>query len=326
MSASPGFRGRFAPSPTGELHFGNARTALLGWLQARAAGGCFVVRVEDIDTPRVVPGSMDRQLESLKRLGLDWDEGPEVGGPYGPYWQSERLPLYEAALARLEAEGRLFPCFCSRAEIARLASAPHGPDDDGPPYPGTCRDLSPAEREARAAQRRPSWRFRVLPGEVGWVDGVRGPSHQEVQQAVGDVVLRRGDGIHAYQLAVVVDDAAMAITHVLRAADLTGSTARQIQLFEALGAPVPAFAHVPLVLGPSGEKLSKRELSQGVLGLLEGGLSPGRLLRALAESCGLPAERLDPERATPERLVEGFSLASIPREPVRWSGLIPRDA
>src|SRR5581483_1311211 len=237
-------RGRYAPSPTGALHLGNLRTALLAWLFARCQGGRFVLRVEDLDQPRVRPGATEGMLADLRWLGLDWDEGPDIGGPHMPYTQSERQEYYEVYLQRLREAGLVYSCYCSRAEIARIASAPHG--SEGSRYPGTCRNLSEAQRRRHeAAGRCPSLRFRD-PAErvVTFDDLLAGPKSQQVQQAAGDFILRRSDGIFAYQFVVVVDDGLMRINQVVRGADLLSSTARQVLLFEALGFPVPAFAHV----------------------------------------------------------------------------------
>src|SRR5215469_10892045 len=186
---TPLMRGRYAPSPTGALHLGNLRTALLAWLFARKAwgAGAFVLRIEDLDRPRVRPGAAAQMLEDLRWLGLDWDEGPDCGGPYGPYWQSERQAIYEAYLARLRAADLIYPCYCSRAEVARAASAPQGVGDEGPRYPGTCRKLNAAERRAREAEgRRPCLRFRAPDRLIEFTDLVAGPVTQNVARAVGD--------------------------------------------------------------------------------------------------------------------------------------------
>ncbi len=283
-------RGRYAPSPSGDLHLGNLRTALLAWLFARCAGGRFVLRVEDLDRPRVRPGATERMLDDLRWLGIDWDEGPDVGGPYAPYMQSERQALYIASLQRLQETGLVYPCYCSRAEIARAASAPH--EDEGPRYPGTCRHLSERQRrELEAAGRRPSLRFRVDDERViTFHDLLAGEQQQHVQKAVGDFIVRRADGIFAYQFAVVVDDALMHITQVVRGADLLASTARQILLYEMLGFPVPIFAHVPLVLDCEGKRLSKRLQSEGLEPLRAAGATPERVVGRLAASCGLVEE------------------------------------
>jgi glutamyl-tRNA synthetase len=238
------FRGRFAPSPTGRLHLGNARSALLGWLQARAAGGQFLLRVEDLDRARCRPQYVDDLMRDLEWLGLTWDEPP--------LFQSARDEVYRDALTKLEQRGLVYPCFCTRAEIARAASAPHGLSDEGPRYPGLCARLSAAEIAERSRTRTPAWRFRAQPGEVRFVDGLQGPYSQDVEAVVGDFVVRRNDGVASYQLAVVVDDAATGITHVLRGDDLLSSTPRQLQLYAALGLTAPEFFHVPLVLGEDG--------------------------------------------------------------------------
>jgi glutamyl-tRNA synthetase len=305
-------RGRFAPSPTGPLHLGNARTALLAWLAARAGGGGFVMRVEDLDGPRVRPGLEGRILDELAWLGLDWDEGPDVGGAFGPYRQSERAGMYRAALERLRAGGAVYPCFCSRAEIAAASQAPHGPGDEGPRYPGTCRALRPEEVAARAARRAPAWRLRVPPGPVAFEDGVHGPCAFDVAAEVGDFVVARADGIAAYQLAVVVDDAAMAIEEVVRGDDLLPSTARQLLLYRALGLAAPRFAHVPLVVGEDGARLAKRHRALSVGELREAGADPAVVVGALAALSGLapPGAAL-----RPRALVGGFSLARLPRRP-----------
>jgi glutamyl-tRNA synthetase len=246
-----------------------------------------VLRVEDLDLPRVVPGASEQMLADLRWLGLDWDEGPDIGGRDAPYTQSERLELYTEQLQRLAAADLIYPCYCSRAEIARAASAPHGPE--GPRYPGTCRLLSEAQRrQHEAARRRPSLRLRVDDQRVvNFIDLVAGPVSQHVQQSVGDFILRRSDGIFAYQFAVVVDDGLMHINQVVRGADLLTSTARQILLFEALDFPVPTFAHVPLWLDSSGQRLSKRIQSAGLAPLRASGATPAQIVGQLAASCGL---------------------------------------
>jgi glutamyl-tRNA synthetase len=306
------YRGRYAPSPTGPLHLGNARTALVAWLHARAAGGAFVLRVEDLDGPRVRPGAEGRILDELRWLGLDWDEGPDVGGAAGPYRQSACAARYAAALERLRAAGLAYPCFCSRAEVAAAAGAPHGPADDGPRYPGTCRDLPPAEVARRSAARRPAWRFRVPEGPVPFDDLVHGSQAPDVQAATGDFVILRADGLAAYQLAVVVDDAAMGITDVVRGDDLLPSTARQLLLFRALGHAPPRFAHVPLVVGEDGERLAKRHGALSVGELRERGAEPAAVVGLLAS---LSALAPDGARRAPAELVAGFDLARLPRGP-----------
>jgi glutamyl-tRNA synthetase len=297
-------RGRFAPSPSGDLHLGGARTALAAWLAARRDGGDFLVRIEDIDRPRVLPLAETRILEDLWWLGLDWDGEP--------LRQSERPRLYDEALAKLEALGLLFPCFCSRADVARASSAPHA-GEGGPAYPGTCRDLLPAEIERRlAAGGTPSIRFRAPEREVCFEDAI----HGRVCGASDDFVVRRSDGLHAYQLAVVVDDVAMGIEEVVRGDDLLDSTPRQLLLYEALGAVPPRFAHVPLVLGPDGQRLSKRHGAISVRSFREAGMPAKRLVGLLAASLGLcePGSEL-----ASEELLSGFSLDALPRNPTIFS-------
>jgi glutamyl-tRNA synthetase len=311
-SLKPQIRGRYAPSPTGQLHLGNARTALLAWLHTRALGGRFVMRIEDLDRPRCVHGSTQAILDDLRWLGLDWDEGPDVGGDFGPYLQSERTAIYEKALATLSAQERIFECYCSRTEIAAAASAPHGPADEGPRYPGTCRHLS-AEVIAsrRKAGRSPSLRFRVDPGVRRFVDGLAGPFEMDVAASVGDFIVRRSDGIHAYQLAVSIDDGLMGITHVVRGDDLLSSTPRQQMLLEALGLPVPEYLHVPLLLGPDGKRLCKRNGDTTLGWYREHGVSPERVVAELARTCGLTDRR----EISPRELLQGFSVDRLSREP-----------
>ena len=305
-------RGRFAPSPTGDLHLGNARTALLAWLQARSAGGRFVMRVEDLDLGRVRPGYMERQLEELRWLGLDWDEGPDVGGPHAPYLQSERQERYEAALARLADAGLVFECFCSRKEIAAAASAPHAGDEEGPPYPGRCRLLGPAEVASRRAAAPSALRFVAPPGEVRFHDRLQGELAFRPSVETGDFVVRRKDGVAAYQLAVVVDDAAMEITDVLRGADLLSSTARQLLLYRALALQPPRWAHVPLLVGPDGERLAKRHGAVSLRELRERRVRPEVVVGWLAASCGLAAPG---DEMPAGDLVGAFSLDRLPRGP-----------
>jgi glutamyl-tRNA synthetase len=284
-------RGRYAPSPTGILHLGNLRTALLAWLYARKAGGQFVLRIEDLDRPRVRSETSTRILEDLRWLGLDWDEGPDCGGPYAPYIQSERQEIYQYYLKRLQEMELVYPCYCSRAEIVRAASAPHL-GEEGPRYPGTCRHLTTAQRrQFEASGKRPALRFRVNDERtVHFQDGLLAEQQQQVQQEVGDFIIRRSDGIFAYQFAVVVDDGLMHINQVVRGADLLSSTARQIILFEALGFSVPTFLHVPLVLDEQGHRLSKRQRSTGLHPLREAGLSASHIVGQLASSCGLKSK------------------------------------
>jgi glutamyl-tRNA synthetase len=322
-------RGRWAPSPTGELHVGNARTALAAWLSVRSRGGTLVWRTEDLDPPRVVPGMAEAIRADLAWLGLDWDEGPDIGGPHAPYVQSARGQLYEEALARLAAGGRLFPCRRSRRELETLASAPHGAEGL-PPYPVEFRprDLPPGWYERLTRAERPgasdaALRFRVHDRPVRFVDRVHGPVEERVDRTVGDFVLKRRDGLYAYQLAVVVDDLLMGIDEVVRGADLLASTARQIQLIEALGGEVPVYAHVPLIVGEGGEKLSKRAAGLTLKSLREQGVRPEALAGYLGFSLGL----LDrPEPCRPADLVPLFAWERVGRAewevPGDWTPLL----
>jgi len=286
------FDGRFAPSPTGVLHLGNLRTALLAWLFARSAGARFVVRVEDLDVGRVRPGLAEAQLADLGAIGLDWD------GPVE--FQSARLGRYEEALARLD----VYECFCTRAEIRESASAAHGPPDH---YPGTCRGLSAAGRRARrAAGRVPALRVRADGAVVRFVDRLLG-AHEG---AVDDFVVRRNDGAFAYNLAVVVDDGAQGIGEVVRGADLLDSTPRQLWLCRALGLPAPGYAHVPLVLGPDGRRLAKRH---GDVTLRS--VAPADALAWMAGSLGLRG-------STPREMLAGFDESALPREPTVLAGAL----
>ncbi|MCP3139045.1 tRNA glutamyl-Q(34) synthetase GluQRS [Pyxidicoccus xibeiensis] len=298
------FRGRFAPSPTGRMHLGNLRSALLGWLQARAAGGRFLLRIEDLDRARCKPQHVDDLLRDLEWLGLTWDETP--------LFQSRRDEVYRDALSQLERAGLVYPCFCTRGEIARAASAPHGLSEEGPRYPGTCARLTAGQISERARSRAPAYRFRTRPGEVRFEDGLLGPYVQDVEGVVGDFVVRRNDGVASYQLAVVVDDAASGITHVLRGDDLLSSTPRQLQLYQALGLSAPAFLHVPLVLGEDGKRLAKRDGAFALAELRERGLPPERVLGLLAAWSGLG----DGSPVPLDELVRRFHASALPRAPV----------
>lgn len=244
-----GYVGRFAPSPTGPLHAGSLVAALASWLDAKAHGGRWLVRIEDVDSPRCVPGATETILMQLNDCGLIPDDPP--------VWQSARGHLYELALDRMVDEGRAYPCACSRKDIElALASMGKSRERHGElVYPGTCRHGLHG-REPR------SWRFRVSPGVVHWSDRRLGDPSQDVEAEVGDFVLKRADGLWAYQLAVVVDDAEQGVTDVVRGEDLADNTARQIQLQQALGVPAPRYLHTPLVLGANGEKLSKQNGAQ----------------------------------------------------------------
>jgi glutamyl-tRNA synthetase len=306
-------RGRLAPSPTGALHAGNVRTFMLAWLSARTAGGSIVLRIEDIDTARCKPGYIEQMIDDLRWLGFDWDEGPDESGPHAPYLQSRRLDRYHAALERLIADGRAYPCVCSRAELAGIASAPHGPG--GPSYTGRCRDRFADAAAARAITgREPAWRFdsRACP-RIPWRDGFATGAMPDL---VDDVVLWRADGVPAYHLAVVVDDLAMGITEVVRGDDLADSTPRQLALIRALGGQTPEYRHVPLVLDDAGRRLAKRDGATRIATLRGAGVRPEQVIGLLARSAGLLPR---PVPATLRELAGTFSWASVSHEP----GTIP---
>jgi len=270
------------------------------------------MRVEDADLLRTRPGMEARILDELAWLGLDWDEGPDRGGPAGPYRQSERGPRYAGALRRLREAGLAYPCFCSRAEISAASLAPHGPGDDGPRYPGTCRALPAAEVREREARRKPAWRLRVEPGAVPFADALRGPRAHDVSAETGDFAVLRADGVPAYQLAVVVDDIEMNVTEVVRGDDLLPSTSRQLLLYRALGAAPPRFAHVPLVVGPDGDRLAKRHAPVSLGQLRERGADPRAVVGLLAALSGLGPQGL---RRSPAELLPGFRLDRLPLGP-----------
>lgn len=297
--------GRFAPSPSGRMHLGNALSALVAWLGVRSENGRLILRIEDLDPARSSMRAAEDIMDDLRWLGLDWDEGP--------YYQSERLDLYEKA-ARLLTEAELtYPCFCTRAEL-HAASAPHASDGTYV-YGGTCAHLSP-EEVLRRSQRRPgALRLRVPPlddphGTIAFEDLVFGPQREVLAQDCGDFLIRRSDGVFAYQLAVVVDDGLMGITQITRGRDLLGSCARQIYLLRLLGFDAPAFAHVPLLVSDNGRRLSKRDRDLDLGAIREAGTSPEQVISRLACALGLAD---DGEVLRAEDLIERFSWKAIAR-------------
>lgn len=303
-------KGRFAPSPSGRMHLGNIFCALLAWLSAHSAGASFVLRIEDLDTQRCHP-EYARQMESdLAWLGLTWDEGGEMGGPHPPYFQSGCTPLYEDALRAVARQARVYPCFCRRADL-HAANAPHLADGTVL-YNGRCARLSPQEAAALAVVRAPALRVAVPDETVCFTDGHLGPVAQNLRQECGDFLLRRSDGGFAYQLAVAVDDARMGVTQVVRGRDLLSSTPRQIWLLRLLGAPVPAYFHVPLLVTPGGARLSKREKSLD-MGALRARFSPEELTGWLAFLAGLCPS---PAPVAAAVLVPGFSWEKVPVEDI----------
>ena len=293
--------GRYAPSPTGELHVGNLRTALLAWLFARLTGRRFLLRIEDLDTARVLPGMADQQCADLAALGISFDGEPVV--------QSQRLAAYQRALVKLA--DRTYECFCSRREIAMAASAPHG---SVARYPGTCRNLSEAERIDRRRRRRPALRLRA----DGAVHTVHDLLHGDLTAEVDDVVLVRSDGVPAYNLAVVVDDTFSGVDQVVRGDDLRPVAATQAFLAELLGYPPPIYAHVPLAVNGEGRRLAKRDGAVTLSDLAALGIGPSAVLGLMAESLKLASPG---ERISPDALLERFDPQRLPRRPWVVKGL-----
>ncbi len=306
--------GRLAPSPTGAQHVGNARTYLLAWLSIRSRGGRLILRIEDIDSPRVKVGAAQQAIDDLRWLGLDWDEGPDIGGPHAPYVQTERIDLYREALSRLQRDERVYPCTCTRTDIEAAASAPHI-EHEGMIYPGTCAGRSASDAVTLGDQPF-AWRFRTTDRVLEFDDRVAGPQQANVRRDLGDFVVGKMDGSSAYQLAVVSDDQAMGVTEVLRGDDLLPSTFRQLELYAAFGWTLPTFAHVPLVIGSDGRRLAKRHGDTRLATLRQLCVTAEELIGLLAWSCGLRPTR-DPISA--RELVAEFDLCRVTREPYVFS-------
>lgn len=306
---NPVIRGRFAPSPSGRMHLGNVLSMLLAWLSAKSAGRSIVLRIEDLDPARCRPEYAARLEDDLLWLGLDWDEGGSRGGPHAPYFQSRRTALYARAFDTLFKKGLVYPCFCSRDEL-HAANAPHA-SDGRVLYDGRCRRLSPSEITQKGAGRKPAMRLVVGGEAISFADGCCGQYTEIPARDCGDFIIRRSDGVYAYQLAVVVDDAAMGITQVVRGRDLLSSTPRQIYLYRLLGLEPPAFFHIPLLLAPDGRRLSKRErdLDLGCLRKCYAGPEP--ILGRLAHLCRLTAKE---EPISAQELIPLFSWDKIPQQ------------
>ena len=299
-------RGRFAPSPSGRMHLGNLLSALLAWLDVRSRGGTLVLRIEDLDPDRCTRARAEQLVDDLRWLGLDWDEGGLEPG----YCQSDRSRFYEEAFEKLSEQGLTYPCYCTRAE--RLAaSAPHrGQGGEGP---CRCARLTAQERAAlEAAGRRPAWRVRVPEETVEVEDGHLGRFQQDLRRDCGDFIIRRSDGVWAYQLAVVVDDGLMGIGRVVRGQDLLGSTPRQVWLHRTLGYEPPRYFHLPLLVDGAGRRLSKRDRDLD-MGALRERYAPAELTGLLAWYAGLQSE---PKNAEPYELVSRFSWAKVPKKDV----------
>lgn len=299
--------GRFAPTPSGRMHLGNVFSALMAWLGARAAGGQMILRIEDLDTRAQNPQVADALMRDLEWLGLDWDQGP--------FYQSQRKDLYQEAIDSLAARGLTYPCFCSRADI-HAASAPHASDGTYL-YQGTCRSLSPAQVAEKTAVRPPATRL-IVPGAadpagtIAFTDLVYGPQREVLAAECGDFIIRRSDGVFAYQLAVVVDDGLMGVNQVVRGMDLLGSSARQTYLARLLGYEPPTYAHVPLLVAPDGRRLAKREKDLDLGALRVAGVSPQRICGVLAGAAGL----IEPgQNVMPHDLIEAFSWDRLAAHP-----------
>ena len=303
--------GRFAPSPSGRIHLGNILCSLLAWLSARQKDGRVILRIEDLDTARCPRKYAEQMEDDLRWLGLFWDAGPGVGGIEGSCYQSERTALYQAAREKLEAMGLVYPCFCTRGEL-HAASAPHRSDGQVL-YAGTCRNLTAEEIAEKTKTRAPALRLRVPEETWAFTDGHMGYYEENLARDCGDFLLRRSDGMFAYQLAVVVDDAAMGVTEVVRGADLLDSTPRQLYLYRLLDLTPPDFYHVPLLLAHDGRRLSKRDADAG-LDDLRPRCSAEEVLGKLAYLAGFNPSA-EPKSA--EQLLEDFDWSKVPKEDIR---------
>lgn len=308
MSA-PIVRGRFAPSPSGRMHLGNVFSALLAWLSVKSQGGDMVLRIEDLDRSRCKEAYIEILLEDLAFLGLTFEEGEHAGGGCGPYRQSERSVLYREAMDFLERQGALYPCYCSRDEL-HAVNAPHA-SDGRIIYSGACRYLSSVERAAKT--RPPSYRVIADSQDMTFEDRLYGFQRGNVASDWGDFIVRRSDGVFAYQLAVVVDDAAMGITEVVRGRDLLTSTFVQLQLYEQLGLLAPSYTHVPMLITPDGRRLSKRDRDLDLGALRQNGISAERLIGILLYKAGV----LDrPYELTAKEAVSAFSWDKVNRRDI----------
>lgn len=295
--------GRFAPTPSGYLHLGNLFCSLIAWLSAKSQGGEILFRSEDLDPDRSRSAYALQAQRDLEALGLFWDREESC--------QSRRFDFYKSQLRRLEDRGLVYPCFCSRAQL-HAASAPHASDGE-PLYAGTCRSLTPAQIAEKSRTRSPALRLRVPEETIAFEDLHYGPQSQYLPTGCGDFILRRSDGVYAYQLAVVADDGDMGVTQVVRGRDLLSSTPRQILLYRLLGYPEPEFGHTPLLVSSDGRRLSKRDGDTSLAGILGRGYSPRDVVGALACLAGLLPE---PAPATPEELLPLFAWEKLPREDI----------
>ena len=296
--------GRYAPSPSGRMHLGNLLCCLLAWLSAKSRGGQVLLRIEDLDTQRCPRVYADAIMEDLAWLGLAAD------GPEPPVYQSERSEIYQQYYDILARRGLVYPCFCSRSQL-HAASAPHRSDGQVI-YAGTCRNLTPEQIAKKSRTRAPAWRVQVPDETIAFTDGHMGPYAENLARDCGDFYLRRADGVFAYQLAVVVDDALMGVNEVVRGADLLSSTPRQLWLYRELGLTAPRFYHLPLLLAADGRRLSKRDGDQS-LENLRAKYAPEEIIGKLALACGLQDA---PRPATPAALAESFTWAKVPQHDI----------
>ena len=307
---------RLAPSPTGALHLGNARTFLINWLLARQGGWRIILRVEDLDGPRIKRGADQQAIDELRWLGIDWDEGP--------IYQSQRRQRYRAAVDDLLNQKLAYPCVCTRKEVDSAASAPHA-EDGAAVYPGTCRDRFASIEDAmrQSGGRQPAIRFDTRGKSVGFTDTFSGPHHFDVERQLGDFVIAKGDGTSAYQLAVVIDDADMGVTDVVRGDDLRDSTPRQILLYRALNLHdrVPNYGHLPLVIGPDGRRLAKRHGDTRIASYRDAGVPSTRVLGLLATWCGIDGVG---DEINAGDLIGRFDLNRLPRRPIVFDPAVTR--
>lgn len=308
--------GRLAPSPTGALHLGNARTFLIAWLNIRSKGGRLILRMEDLDHPKNKPGADKQALDDLRWLGFDWDEGPDIGGPNSPYVQTERIDSYRQAISKLADNNLAYPCICTRRDIDAGQSAPH--EGEMLHYPGTCKGRFKSYSEARqfASGRLPAWRFNVGNSEPIQINDLfAGKYEQDVAKYCGDFVLARDENGAGYMLASVLDDAAMGVTEIVRGDDLLPATPAQILVAKALKLPIPNYIHVPLVVGTDGKRLAKRHGDTRISSYREAGIKPEEIIGALASSCGWAEEK---EQLTLQELLPRYNLHTIPHKPLVW--------
>lgn len=303
-------KGRFAPTPSGNMHVGNALCYLLAWLSARSQGGVVVLRFEDTDLMRMRPGAVEQTFSDLLWLGLDWDEGPAPDERGGAYFQSCRTEIYDKYFDELRGRGMVYPCFCSRRDV-RLVSAPHE-SDRAAVYPGSCRDLSPQEVAERMKKRAPAWRLRLGDETVVFRDRIRGALSCEILREYGDFPIRRADGVYCYQFTVALDDALMGVTEVLRSRDLISSSPWQVYVQRLFGFEPPVFVHIPLLLDPDGQRMAKRDFSLS-LREVRRHYSAEEVVGALAYLAGLLDE---PHPCTAEELLPHYAPEKLPREDI----------